>query len=205
MTDVEIQELKPNNYEPIEPVKYDQELYKKWFKAGGQAGFLSITPFFRDGRFVGRFIIDVGKVNPNSNQIESSTKSYVDGIDLYVYLDATTSGQSVRLYPKRSGTNSPESFIAYGGTPGADPVARVFKIEYWGSTKDKEGDPGSFSWKSGHFKGNVTKTGAITAIMSEPISTDMIKVTRLEMAEIAARIRLALHGFAAEDQRWYER
>lgn len=200
---LEIPEIIPEEG-AAQPQNFDGELYKKWFKAGGQAGFLSITPFRRDDRFVGRFIVDVGKVNPNNNSIQSSTKCYVDAVQFLTYLSSVNAGTAKDLFWKRNGTNSPESFVAYGGSAGADPVARVFKIEYWGATKDTIGDNKGFAWKCGHFKGNVTGTGAITAIMSEPIGTDMIKVSRLEMAEICTRVQLAMIGFASADSRWYE-
>lgn len=201
---LEIPEIVPEEEAQHAQEQYDKELYKKWFKAGGQAGFLSITPFRRNGRFVGRFIVDVGKVDPNNNSPISSTKCYIDAIQLAVYLRSVFSGNADTLFPKRGGTNSDESFLAYGGSPGDNPIARVFKIEHWGATRDNPGNGNGFAWKCGHFKGNVTPTGAITADMSEPLSTDMIKVTRIEMAEIYERVNLAMIGFASQDPTWYE-
>lgn len=179
--------------------QFAKPIYKKWFKAGGQGGVISIEPWLSAQKFV----VDIGKLD-GSNNLVSSTKCYVDAINLIVYLKAVTTGVAPSLYPKRKDCSSPEAFIAYGGSPKANPVtARVFKINYWGAKADNEGSPSGFAWKCGQFEGTVTDTGAVTPKYDKLISADMIKVSRMEMHEIAERTHVALQGYAAKFNDWY--
>lgn len=180
--------------------QYEPELYKKWFKAGGQSGFLSITPFTKAARFT----IDIGKINPDNGSVQSHTQCWIDGVDLSVYLNSVVNGTAVDLFPQRGQCPSPESFITYGGSAKASPViARVFKTHYWGAKKDNIGDPKGFAWKCGHFEGRATDTGAIEPIFDKPIGADMIRVSRLEMTEIALRVKLCMIGWASNNPQWY--
>jgi hypothetical protein len=197
--EIDVPEI-PESLEQPQTGSFSKELYKKWFKAGSNAGFLSITPWLAAGKFT----IDVGKVDPNGSAVLSNTKCYIDAVRLGTYLRAVVSGTGANLFPKRQDCPSPESFVVYGGTAGADPKARVFKIHWWGAKADSPGDEGGFAWKCGEFGGKVTDTGAITPLYDKPVSTDMIKVTRQEMAEIAYRIDLCLIGHAAKFSNWYD-
>lgn len=198
-------------YNPVTPKGefVDHTLYKSWFRTKTSAGLINISPWFWDGdqKPVGKMSVEIAKVDPNNQgtKVLSSTKCYVDAIDLAVYLRAVATGNAKALFPKKSGTYSPESFMVFGGsTKGTAPVARVLKIEWWGaSAKNGEGDEGAFQWKCGHFEGRVSGTGAIEPDFSKPLSQDMIKRTRLQMAEISYRMDLALQGFAAQDVYWF--
>lgn len=180
-------------------------LYKEWFRSSSAAGFISITPWFvdSDGSPVGKLVIDVGSVDPGTNEVQSNTKCYVDAVDLAVYLRSVVSETAERLYPVRSGVFSPESYIAFGGTANPDPVARVFKIEYWNSNASGAGNPDAFAWKCGHFVGKVSNTGAIQPQYDKMIRNDTIRRTRLQMATISYKVDLALAGFAASRPDWF--
>lgn len=184
---------------------YEPALYKEWFKTRSAAGFISITPWFNDvaGKPVGRLVVDIGSVT-GENAVSSSTKCYVDAVELAVYLRSVVNGTAPNLYPSRTGVYSPESYVTFGGTPGETPVARVFKIEWWGAKKDDPGNPNNgFVWKCGHFSGKVTDQGAIQPIYDKPLSGDMIKRTREAMHVISYKLDLALTGWAANTPRWY--
>lgn len=194
----EIAELFETAVQSTESVGFDQPLYKEWFRTKTASGFLSITPW----KAARKVIVEIGSVDSN-NAVSSATKCYVNAFDLALYLRLLTNGQAQSLYPVRQGVHTPESFIVFGGTPGAPPIARVFKIEYWGASKDNTGDPNGFVWKCGHFDGQVTDSGAIQPIYSKPRSGDMIKRTRLQMAYISGLMDLLLVGWAASDPNWY--
>jgi hypothetical protein len=70
-------------------------------------------------------------------------------------------------------------------------VSRVFKITHW---KNKTGqmDTGARAFKCGHFAGQVTSSGAITPILSEMITSDVIKMTVADLAEIYEICALAV-------------
>lgn len=184
---------------------FEPALYKEWFKTRSAAGFISLTPWFNnpDGKPVGKLVVDIGSVDSN-NAVTSTTKCYVDAVDLAVYLRSVVNGTAETLYPQRTGVYSPESFVVFGGTAGDTPVARVLKIEWWGAKKDSSGDRNSgFVWKTGHFDGKVTDQGAIQPIYDKPRSGDMIKRTRQQMHTISYRLDLALSAWAASTPRWY--
>lgn len=181
---------------------YEKELYKKWFKAAGQAGFLSISPW----NSAGKFTIDIGKVDPNGSAVLSNTKCYIDWVKLAAYLNSIVTGTAGTFYPSNNDAPSPESLVVYGGKTNPA-VARVFKSHYWGATKDSKPSydfSSAFVWKCGEFEGKVTDTGAITPIYDKPISANMIKVTRQEINEIAYRVNLYLSGYAAKFNNWYD-
>lgn len=180
-------------------------LYKEWFRSSSAAGFISITPWFvdGDGSPVGKFVIDIGSVDPKTNEALSNTKCYVDAIELGVFLRAVATGNATDLYPIRSGVFSPESYIAFGGTANPDPIARVFKVEYWGANAGSPGNADAFVWKCGHFVGTVSNTGAIQPQYDKAIRSDMIRRTRLQMAMISYKVDLALVGFASSRPDWF--
>lgn len=169
--------------------KYSPELYKKWFKAGNSAGFISITPWYEARKLT----IDIGSVDPNTNAVLSATKCFVDMIDFAVYLRAVVAGRAKELYPKRDQCPSPESFISFGGS---GDTSKVFKIHYWGASAESQGTEGSFAFKCGHFGGKVTNTGAIIPNFQERKSANMIKMNLLELHELAVRVDLALVRYA---------
>lgn len=186
---------------------FEPPIYKEWFKTRTSAGFISLTPWFNsaDGKPVGKLVVDIGSVDGN-NAVSSSTKCYVDAVDLAIYLRSVVNGSATSLYPRRTGVYSPESFVVFGGTPGDTPVARVLKIEWWGANAknaDEIGPDNGFVWKTGHFDGKVTDQGAIQPIYDKPRSGDMIKRTRQQMHTISYRLDLALQGWAATTPRWY--
>lgn len=208
MPEAAVLDAEPNSYEvrPTSEKSFDPPFYKEWFKTRTAAGFISLTPWLNNaetGEPVGRIVIDIGSVDSN-NAVSSSTKCYVDAIDLAVYLRAVATGTGRSLYPQRAGVYSPESYVTFGGTPGTTPVARVFKIEWWGAKKDEPGSPDNgFVWKCGHFDGKVTDQGAIQPLYDKPKSGDMIKRTRQQMHLISYRLDLVLAGWAATTPRWY--
>lgn len=165
-----------------EKTDWGSDLYKKWFKAGGTGGFLSIRPWWD----AGKLSVDIGEVNPNGG-LKSHTNVWCSMVNLSIYLKAVYDGTANRLFKD-------ESFIYYGGanTEGG-PVARILKVTHW-----KQGDPDSgFAWKTGIFDGKQTSTGAyIAKDMEKPRSMNMIKISRLEMAEMHYRLDLAMDAFA---------
>jgi hypothetical protein len=177
---------------------FEQPLYKEWFKTKAASGFISITPW----RTARKVVVEIGSIGAD-NSVTSATKCYVDAFDLALYLRMVTLGRGDLLYPKRHGVYSPESFIQFGGSAGATPIARVFKVEFWGANSENIGDPTGFAWKCGHFDGTVTDSGAIQPNYSKPRSGDKIKRTRLQMAEISSKMDLLLIGWAAQDPNWY--
>lgn len=164
------------------------ELFKKWFKTPSASGFLSINTWLAKSKL----IVDVGKLG-GDGKVASSTKCFVDAIGLTTYLHSVVHGTATELFPKRAQCPSPESFVAFGGSGN---VSRIFKVHYWGAKQDNIGDPKGFAWKCGHFKGNTKGNGAIEPVWNEPISQDMIKITRLEMHEMYLRINYCLSNFA---------
>lgn len=193
-------------------IEFTGDLYKKWFNFGGRAGFLSISPFFtadKGGKVdqVGKVAIDVGQIDPNTDKIKSSTKCFVDAVDLAVYLRVVLDGKGADLYPKRKYCPSPESFVAFGGR---EELARVLKIHWWnakdarGDQPADSGDPNGFAWKCGHFTGKVGDNGQIIPNFAEPKGADLIKVSKLEMYEISKRLDLALTSWVTTHANWFE-
>lgn len=190
MSELETVTIKANDKEFL------PEIYKKWFKAGSNAGFLSITPWLKAGKFT----IDIGAVDPNTNEVKSTTKCYPDALELLTFLSSVVNGSAVDIYPKRAQCPSPESLIVYGG--GGD-LSRIFKVHYWNAKPDDIGNASGFAWKCGLFGGKVSGTGAIEPDWSDKKSADMIRVTRLEMHEIFYTLDTELKAYAARNPSWY--
>lgn len=174
---------------------FTEPIFKKWFKTSSAAGFLSITPW--DGG--NKFVVDIGATDPSGGSVKSSTKCFVDPVELGLYLQSVVNNSAVDLYPKRSGCPSSESFIGFGGS---GTVSRVFKVHYWGAKSDVEGTRSGFAWKCGHFEGTVSNSGAIQPNYDKQLSTDMIKVSLLEMHEIEYRLRMYITA-KFSDPKWY--
>jgi hypothetical protein len=183
----------------VEPV------YKEWFRSKDRAGFISISPWLTgaEGESIGKLTVEIGSVDPHQQKVTSSTRCYPDAVELYTYLNVILYGPNNighSVYPSRKFTGSPESFLMFGGSKGADPVSRVFKVEWWPG-EHNTGE--AFIWKCGSFKGKVTGTGAIEPDFNSPISVDSIKRTRLEMFRIHARLQLLLGSWASNNKNWF--
>jgi hypothetical protein len=169
-------------------------LYKKYFKSAKAEGFLTLRPWLEACKFQ----VEVGDVSDGA--LKSVSIAYVDAIELATYLRAVISGHAEALYPAdvKNGIHTPESYVAYGGgnTPGGDVVARIVKIHHWSSGGNA--DSSAFAWKCGTFEGRRTNTGAVVPDLQKPITQNMIRVTRQEMAIISYRADLALQGHLAK-------
>jgi hypothetical protein len=181
--------------------KYNNTLYKKWFKSKSQSGFVSIRPWFQGMKFS----IDIGKTNP-SGKLESNTNCFVDAIDFAAYLKAITNGTATLNFPAndRLGLSNPESFVSYGGTMTAagQPISRIFKCQYWQSGDNV--DSSAFIWKAGHFKARKSDSGAYIPDMKSPLSVDSIKVTRQDIVSISYLLDLSLISHVANNTEWYD-
>lgn len=182
----------------------DPILYKKYFKSRSAEGFLTIKPWFE----ALKVSIDIGAVR--NGQLASSTLAYMNAIELATYLQAVVNNNAERLYPsnERAGLPTNEGLIVYGGGQAdGKTVARIIKIHRWTTSDNQEGDPNFFAWKAGSFVGRRTGTGAVTPDMSQPITQDLIKISRREMAEISYRLNLALSGHVARvgEQLWIKK
>jgi hypothetical protein len=180
--------------------KYNNTLYKKWFKSKSQSGFVSIKPWFQGMKFS----VDIGKTNADG-KLESSTNCFLDAVDFAAYLKAIVNGNAFLLFPanERLGTATPESFVSYGGgNINGQPISRIFKSQYWQSNDTT--DPSSFMWKIGHFKARKSDSGAFIPDMKSPLSVDSIKVTRQDIVSISYLLDLSLISHAVNNTDWYD-
>lgn len=178
---------------------WGEDLYKKWFRSSSQGGFLSIRPWWD----AGKVSVDIGEIDGNGG-LKSHTNVWCGVVNLGLYLRAVYNGTAEELYPmnERAGAPTPEGFVYYGGAVhDGQPRSRILKVHHW-VTGEGQYDPRSFVWKTGIFEGRQSKTGAFIPDMSKPISTNMIKVSRLEMAEIDYRVDLAIRAYAAQNPDW---
>ena len=177
------------------------DLYKKWFKSANASGFLSIKPLLN----IGKFRIDIGATGQDSS-LKSHTETFVDAILFAIYLRSVNAGTAENLYPSNAkmGVPTNEGIAFYGGGKNQDgkPISRIFKSHWW-RKGENEYDKSSFVFKCGHFKANQSSSGAFLPDMSSPLSTDSIKVTRLEIAEISYRVDLCLSSYAATNEEWF--
>lgn len=175
------------------PEEWAGELYKVWKKVGTIGRFLTIAPWME----AGKVSIDIGETGEGG--LKSNTKCFASLLSLTTYLQAVCDNQAAQLYPAddKKGVPTQEGFVAYGGanTP-QGPVARLVKIHYWG-TGEKTYDARAFAWKTGCFKAKTSTSGAFIADMSQVLSINSIKVSRVEMAEMALVLQLALVNHAA--------
>lgn len=185
--------------DPNKPATYTNDLYKKWFRSKTQNGFVSIKPWFEALKLK----IDIGKTSPDGKLL-SSTNVFVDAVDFGAYLRAITLGTADTLFPQndRMGVPTPEGFVSYGGsTIEGKPVSRIFKAHYWQSGENV--DPSAFAWKCGHFAARKSDTGAFIPDMKSPISVDLIKVTRQDIASISYLVDMAVISHVAQAKDWY--
>lgn len=175
---------------------WGEDLYKKWFKAGGTTGFLSLRPWWD----AGKLSIDIGEVKEDGVH---HTNVWCSIINLGLYLKSVYDGTAPRLYPKndRGGVPTAEGFVYYGGAMTDNgPVSRILKVHHY--PQGESFNENAFIWKTGIFKGRKSNTGAFIPDMSSPLSTNSIKVSRLEMAEIHYRTDLALNAYTAQNADW---
>lgn len=177
------------------------DLYKKWFKSASASGFLSIKPLLN----IGKFRIDIGATGADAT-LKSHTETFVDSILFATYLRAVTQGYAQKIYQANAkmGIPTAEGIAFYGGGIGPDkkPISRIFKSHYWRKGEDQY-DESAFVFKCGHFAANKSSSGAFLPDMSSPLSTDSIKVTRVELAEISYRVDLCLGSYANSTPEWF--
>lgn len=180
----------------------DTTLYKKWSVFGDKGRFLTIRPWIEAAKVA----VDIGELE--KGKFIGNSVVWADMLALGAYLNAVAAGRGEAIYranPK-AGVPTPEGYSKYGGANiEGQSVSRILKIHHWQQEKDKY-DPSAFVWKCGHFKANVSRTGAYIPDMRAPISIHSIKVSRQEMNEIALAMQLALTNHAArtESQEWLE-
>lgn len=178
---------------------FGKDLYKKWFKSGGQSGFLSLRPWLETGKIS----VDIGELK--DNQLVGHTQVWTNIMDLGLYLKSVYDGTGAKLFPASDKLGLPtiEGFVYYGGSTieGKD-ISRVLKIHHWSSGENSY-DSRAFAWKSGHFEGRKGPTGAFIPNMQKCLSMNMIKISRQEMAQAHMRVELALQGYAARNEDWF--
>jgi len=198
--DREDRDLVSNN-SLIDGKKYDQDLYKKWFRSKTQSGFVSIKPWYQGLKLK----IDIGKTS-SDGKLTGSTMVFVDAIDFAAYLDSIINGTAKTNFPmnEKNGSPTPESFVSYGGgIIDSKPISRIFKSHYWQNLNDKTYDEKAFVWKCGHFTARKTDSGAFIPNMSSPVSVDSIKVTRQDIVSIAFILKLSLNSHVTNNPDWY--
>lgn len=177
--------------------QFEDDIYKKWYKTKDRSGFVALNGWLD----AGKVSLDVGELD--NEHLKGSTKVWVNAVELFVFLDSIRNGTSHKLFPKKGNDNpTNESFAYYGGGKmDGSPVSRILKIHHWqtafGDTPTF--DDRSFVIKTGHFPAKEAYSGAFIRDASKPpLSINMIKMSRLEMVEMAIRLELALNGYAAK-------
>lgn len=184
---------------------YGEDLYKKWFRTGSSGGFLSLRPWWD----AGKLSVDIGEIDA-SGGLRGHTNVWVGVITLSVYLQAVAGGADSVLYPANAKAGLPSPGMVYYGGAMTDsgPVSRILKVHHWmhGEGEEATFDPNGFVWKTGIFEGRRSSTGAFIPDMSRPPrSSNMIKATRLEMAEMAYRLDVGIRAYASEHPDWATR
>lgn len=186
---VEQQEFEEALGEHIPPAdaKYENdEIHKQWFRTKDKQGFLGIRAAFD----IGKVAIDIGELGGGGG-LAGATLVYTNVMPFATYMRAVATGRADQLFPANNKMKTPAgAYVYYGGSQaGGKPVSRILKVLP---------DGGRFQWKTGHFDAKVTSTGAFMPTdMTAPLSANMIMVSSAQMAEISARIDLALHAYAA--------
>lgn len=178
--------------------QFSPELYKKWYNAKGRKGFLSLDTWLD----AGKASVDIGEIVDGAGG-PRNTKVWTNVVALATYLAAVRDGRAGVLYPaKGKDRPTPETYVYYGGAmTDAGPVSRILKIHHW---QDPQGnyDETSFVFKTGHFAARMSSSGAFLPDMSKPVSSNLIRMSRVEMAEMSYRLDLALNAFAATTGDW---
>lgn len=168
----------------------DTTLWKKWSMAGGVGRFLSVSTW----NYAAMVSVDIGETKEGT--LTGHTKVWANMLELTTFLEAVRDGRGTTLYPTRSGLETPESFIHYGGGKTASgPVSRVLKVHHW-KVKDVY-DSSAFAWKCGHFEAKTTASGAFIPNMGKPLTVHSIKMSRIEMATLATVMHMAMVNHAA--------
>lgn len=169
--------------------EFPDAVFKKWYRTKDKSGFLTLDTWLE----AGKVSLDIGEVIGDQT---NNTKVWCDAMAFATYLRAVTNGTAERIYPKRSGLSTPESFINYGGGEmEGRKVSRILKVVYWGS-EDRGYDSSAFNYKAGHFAATTNAQGAYIPNMQEVLSVNMIKMSRSEVAEMSFRLDIALQRFA---------
>lgn len=178
----------------VQQQEFEDDIYKKWFRTKSQSGFLAVRGWLE----AGKVSVDIGELGEGG--LKGNTNCFTNAVQLAVYLRAVVEGRAAELYPPGNGAPSPESFVYYGGgNTKTGPVSRILKIHHWkkGTGDSATYDASSFVWKCGHFGARTTQSGAFVPDYNKVLSTNLIKVTRQEMAEVSYRLDLALQAFTA--------
>jgi hypothetical protein len=178
--------------------KYNNPLYKKWFKSKSQSGFLSLTPWNEALKLK----IDIGKTS-SDGKLLSSTQVFVNYIDFAAYLRSIMNGTAPTIYKAndRMGIPTDEGFVSYGGAIlDGKPVSRIFKSHYWSNGESH--DSSSFVWKTGHFSARKSESGAFIPDLKSPISVDSIKVSKQDISSISYILDLSLISHVSMNKDW---
>lgn len=168
---------------------FQDPLYKKWFRTPTNAGFLSIVPWFDPDKGIMKLTVDIGESDPKTESLKSSSNAFVDAFVFGAFMTSIANGSAKVNYPKGFGKSlsdrpTDEALSFYGGS---GDTSRIFRVHHWKIDKDKY-DTKAFVFKIGHFKGVTKNNGAIVPDTSQPISRNLIKVTRAEICQIAYTI-----------------
>lgn len=159
----------------MEDKKFQEPIFKHYFKAKDFGGFLSVIPFDMGEKFN----IQIGQTDAQ-NKLKQFTSVYAEFVLLATYLRSVSRDTVAHVFstPKEQATLT----VYGGGNVDGNEVSRVLKV-----TPEKQpyqlGD--GFWWKCGYFKGKKTATGAYIPDMSSPIQQDRIKISRQTMEEIS--------------------
>jgi hypothetical protein len=178
--------------------KYNNPVYKKWFKSKSQSGFLSLTPWNEALKLK----IDIGKTS-NDGKLISSTNVFVNFIDFAAYLRCIVNGNASTIYRSndKMGIPTDEGFVSYGGAVlDGKPVSRIFKSHYWSSGESF--DSSSFVWKTGHFSARKSDSGAFIPDLKSPLSVDSIKVSKQDISSISYILDLCFISYVSSNKEW---
>lgn len=156
-------------------------VHKKWMQTTGKGGFVNVEYWPRTNRVV----IDIGTTQ--DNKLISSAKCYVKAYQFLAYLEAEVNDTVDHLYPDFFSEDPKKvGVVWYGGTGGANPVARVFKSQPW--YNDQTGR----AFKCGWFEGEPKAKGAISPIYSKELRKEQIKMTMVEIAELYQALKMTM-------------
>lgn len=174
-----------------EETKFEDPIFKHYFKTKDRGGLLSITPWNEASKFK----IDIGATDAN-DKLVGATAGYVEFIELAAFLRAVVNHTAQHSYVERDKQRnvlSVATLVQYGGAViDGQPVSRIVKIQPDGDVKSHERfEMGTdFQWKTGHFAARKLANGAFIPDMSKPLSQNLIKVTRRAMGAISYKIDL---------------
>jgi hypothetical protein len=161
----------------------NEELFKLWTRSKDNSRFISVK-YFDNAQ---KYIIDIGLCKAD-NTLISSTAVFVNSITLLAYLKSVTNLTAVTNYPAHKNPemnlHTDESLAVFGGGKiDNKPIARIFKSHYW-QNSDNSYDTSAFVWKCAHFDAKESATGAFIKAGGSPISSNSIKLSRRNLAEL---------------------